>query len=93
MSTLGNIGCHCIHPLLQVFKHTLQHQAGDVRVAALKAATTFIRDLESSSDRNKLQDLVGLSMGPAVTSCMQQHGVICRASSLQSEMSCEVSSA
>eukprot|EP00891_Asterochloris_glomerata_P002388 jgi/Astpho2/2388/Aster-05646 len=44
--------------LHDVFKHTLQHQAGDVRVAALKAATTFIRDLESSSDRNKLQDLV-----------------------------------
>ena len=60
-------------------------------MAALKAATTFIRDLESSSDRNKLQDLV--SMGPVVFCCMQQHGVSCRASSLESEMSCEVASA
>ena len=68
---------------LQVFKHTLQHQSGDVRVAALKAATTFIRDLESSSDRNKLQDLVRLSMGPAVSCHVQQYGVRCRASGLE----------
>ena len=41
-----------------MFAATLKHQAGDVQVAALKAATTFIRDLENSADRNKLQDLV-----------------------------------
>ncbi len=47
-----------VNVLREQLARCMSHQETDVKIAGLSATTSFIRELDEDSDRNKFQDLI-----------------------------------